>query len=115
MVMIYTVNIICTVRTVYTFCCGFIIKYTVCCKFVAKGAVYCKFVVKGAVCCKLIVKGAVCRNLLANAVNLLQNARFVRIAMDYIRPPRSYGFAAICRKPQQPALKKIPDVMEFFY
>ena len=44
-----------------------------------------------AVCCKLFAERAVCCSLLANAAILLQNARFVRIAKDHIRPPRSYG------------------------
>ena len=62
-----------------------------------------------AVYCKLIIEHAVYCSLLANAANLLQNTRFVRIAKDYIRPPRLYGsrqFAANCNN--QPK-KKIPD------
>ena len=43
------------------------IKYTVCCEVIIKYAVYCKF----------ITKRAVYRNLLANAANLLRNARFI--------------------------------------
>ena len=62
----------------------FITKY-------AKYTVCYRLIIKYMVCCKFIIRHAVCRNLLANAVNLLRNARFVRIAKDYIRPPRSYG------------------------
>ena len=79
-------------------------------QFVAKCAVYCILIIKRAVCCKFIIKCAVCRSLLANAANLLQNARFVRIAKDHIRPPRSYGSRQFAVNRNNQPQKKFPDV-----
>ena len=92
MVIIYTVSIICTVYIIYT-------VPTVCTVRITKYAVY----------CELIIKCAVCRSLLANAVNLLRNARFVRIAKDYIRPPRSYGSRQFAANRNNQPKKKNPD------
>ena len=69
--------------------------------------------VKYAVCCGLIIKCAVCRNLLANAANLLRNARFVRIAKDHIRPPRSYGSPQTAANRNNQPQKKIPDAPRY--
>jgi hypothetical protein len=48
---------------------------------------------------KFIAEYTVCYSLLANAVNLLQNAQFIQIAKDHIRPPQLYSswqFAINC-------------------
>ena len=63
-----------------------------------------------AVCCKFIAEYAVCCSLLANAANLLQNARFVRIAKDHIQPPRSYGSRQFAANRNNQPKKKFPDV-----
>ena len=62
-----------------------------------------------AICCKLVTKHAVYCSLLANAANLLQNARFVRIAKDHIRPPRSYGSRQFAANRNNQPKKKFPD------
>ena len=90
----FTVNLLQNVRFVAKYA-----KYAVCCRLITKCAVYCKF----------IAKRAVCRNLLANAANLLRNARFVRIAKDHIRPPRSYGSPQTAANRNNQPQKKIPD------
>ena len=63
-----------------------------------------------AVCCKLFAERAVCCSLLANAAILLQNARFVRIAKDHIRPPRSYGSRQFAANRNNQPKKNFPDV-----
>jgi hypothetical protein len=75
----------------YTVYYGLIIKYTVYCKLITKYTVYCELIIKYTVYCKLIAKCTVYRNLLADAVNLLQNARFIQFAKDHIQPPQLYG------------------------
>ena len=100
-------NYIYTVCTVY-----FAVNLLRNVRFVAKYAKYavcCGLITKCAVCCKFIAKRAVCRNLLANAANLLRNARFVRIAKDHIRPPRSYGSRQFAANRNNQPQKKIPD------
>ena len=63
-----------------------------------------------AVCYKFIAEHAVYRSLLANAANLLQNARFVPIAKDHIRPPRSYSSRQFAVNRNNQPKKKFPDV-----
>jgi hypothetical protein len=79
-----------------------------------KYAVYYRLIAECAVCCKLIAKYVVCRNLLADVANLLQNARFVRFAKDYIRPPRLYGLPQTATNRNNQPQKKIPDVMALY-
>ena len=85
------------------------IKYAVCYRLITKYIVCCGLITKYAVCCKFITKRAVCRNLLANAANLLRNARFVRIAKDYIRPPQSYSSPQTAANRNNQPQKKNPD------
>ena len=106
--MIYN-NYIYTVCTVYFTAnllrnVRFVMKYT-------KYVVCYGLIIKCTVCCKFITKRAVCRNLLANAANLLRNARFVRIAKDHIRPPRSYGSPQTAVNRNNQPQKKIPDAV----
>ena len=82
--------------------------YTVC--------IFCyKFIIKRTVCCKLITRRAVCRNLLTDAAGLLQNARFVRIAKDHIRPPRLYSSRRFAANRNNQPKKKNPDEYSFFF